>query len=333
MQKRKYYPLTLEEWKANVTSLKPAELKILYYLRTLNPFGDSWIDLTVTDLAEELNLDKSTVSRALRRLASQKVVDLEIQTARIRLLSRAQVLPTDNSLPTDNFGDRHATSAIATQQKLSVGNSPVSKPAQGKGSRKAKSTNNRSNLLNNKTIGTGTEADSLRSINSEAISTEISTEAETPQSKATPLFQLITDSGLQINKTIEQAIAELQNSENAASAARSVENALSALTEQRKRGAVRNPGGFFVAALRRGFTPNEAKKQAKARTKPPDLLHLEMQIGAYLGGGHRNWALNKLQSEWEEYPNLIKQLVETRPHWGFKVSAKGVIDDRSEPLA
>jgi hypothetical protein len=184
-------------------------------------------------------------------------------------------------------------------------------------------TNNRSNKQEQ--IGTGTEADSLRSIDSEGIGTAV----DSSQKLDTPILQQITNSGIRINKTIEQALAEAQQNYGSAAACRAVENALSSLAEQRKVGTVRNPGGFFVAALRRGFTSNEGKKKAK-QGKAPDLGQLEMQIDSYLLDGHRDWAEDKLQAVWSDgWESHVRSMLKNRKDWGFAVSDQGVKNDQS----
>jgi hypothetical protein len=98
----KYYRLTHDEWRKSASRLKPAELKVLYYLRTLDPFGDRWLNIQVTAIADDLALNKSTVSRALREPAKEEI-DLEIETAKIRLRSHVPRFPTDNGFLTDNW--------------------------------------------------------------------------------------------------------------------------------------------------------------------------------------------------------------------------------------
>lgn len=66
-----HYRLTFDEWCASAKRLKPAEIKVLYYLHTLDPFGDRWLDIEATVIAEDLGIHKSSVSRALQSLARQ----------------------------------------------------------------------------------------------------------------------------------------------------------------------------------------------------------------------------------------------------------------------
>lgn len=128
-----FYQLEPEEWLRVCEELKPAELKVLYRLRTLDPFGQHPIKFRVVDLAKDLNINKGTVSRAVQRLAELGYINLEIVEAIATLTTKSKRLSTDNQvvcrqqspinigcvqttkLCTDNFSDRYTTSAIATQ--------------------------------------------------------------------------------------------------------------------------------------------------------------------------------------------------------------------------
>jgi DNA-binding transcriptional ArsR family regulator len=71
----KFYPLNNQEWERAWQELKPAEIRILYHLRTLDPWGEREMELGVSSLARDLKLDKGTVSRALRSLAEKGWID------------------------------------------------------------------------------------------------------------------------------------------------------------------------------------------------------------------------------------------------------------------
>ena len=131
-----HYRLTNEEWLLAWDQLKPSEVKVLYYLRTLHPWGDKDMEVGVTELAKELKFNKSTVSRALKKLDITGWIDLDIRTATIKLQTKSSTcvpvlstdngLPTDNGvvsgaqlLPTDNAVDRQTTPLIATQHLAS----------------------------------------------------------------------------------------------------------------------------------------------------------------------------------------------------------------------
>lgn len=75
-QSQAFYQLTTNEWCEAWESLKPAEIKVLYYLRTLHPFGGE-LRLKTGEVAEILGLNRSTVSRALGRLAREGWIQFE----------------------------------------------------------------------------------------------------------------------------------------------------------------------------------------------------------------------------------------------------------------
>lgn len=71
-----HYRLTFDEWCSFAKQLKPAELKVLYYLRTLDPSGERSLEVRITDIADEMGLNKGTVSRALKVLARTNNTDI-----------------------------------------------------------------------------------------------------------------------------------------------------------------------------------------------------------------------------------------------------------------
>jgi hypothetical protein len=96
-----------------------------------------------------------------------------------------------------------------------------------------------------------------------------------------------------------------------------VENAISALQEQQ--GKVRNPGGFFVAALKRQFTSNEAKRDAR-QSNSPDLNQVSASIDQALLRGDRAWAVGKLQALWNEgWKEEVEELCLLRRDWAIQM--------------
>lgn len=71
----KFYPLNNQEWERAWQELKPAEIRILYHLRTLDPWGERELELGVSSLARDLGIAKGTVSKALRSLAEKGWID------------------------------------------------------------------------------------------------------------------------------------------------------------------------------------------------------------------------------------------------------------------
>ncbi|MHC5731672.1 MAG: MarR family transcriptional regulator, partial [Nostoc sp.] len=68
----KFYPLQHDEWLKACLELTPAQKDVLYYIRTLDPYGDG-VELSVSGIARQLSTEnkevhRSTVSRALKAL-------------------------------------------------------------------------------------------------------------------------------------------------------------------------------------------------------------------------------------------------------------------------
>lgn len=86
-----YYRLTSEEWLRACRELKPSEKDVLYYLRTLDPFGERDLDIGVRQMGRDLGMSASTVSRALKTLDNKGWIDMEITSARVKLHSQQPV--------------------------------------------------------------------------------------------------------------------------------------------------------------------------------------------------------------------------------------------------
>lgn len=121
-----FYQLTNEEWIQAVHELKPRERDVLYYIRTLDPFGDRQIEIGVRDVSRILGCDPATVSRALKVLDQRGYIDLELINVQVNVLSTYNTLSPHNSvvsrsrsLSPHNSDDRHTTPTIATQRSQS----------------------------------------------------------------------------------------------------------------------------------------------------------------------------------------------------------------------
>ena len=96
----KFYPLQSEEWLESVKQLTYSELKILYYVRALDPYNKG-ISLTPVQIAKDLSTEKSkmhrsTVGRALKSLDSKGFIQMELLQVQIRVnpkgfLSQAEI--------------------------------------------------------------------------------------------------------------------------------------------------------------------------------------------------------------------------------------------------
>lgn len=131
-----HYRLTTEEWLQAIQDLKPRERDVLYYLRTLNPFGDRKLDIGVREVARALNCDPATVSRALKVLDSKGYIDLEMVNVQVKVLTKSQSVvstqhccPDTTVLSTDHDRCVETTPTIATQHQRSLHNDRKPEPA------------------------------------------------------------------------------------------------------------------------------------------------------------------------------------------------------------
>jgi DNA-binding transcriptional regulator YhcF (GntR family) len=70
-----HYRLTNEEWLTVSQELRYAELKLLYYLRTLDPEDTLTLKLSVRKTADLLQCKPGTISRAIRVLAAKNYIN------------------------------------------------------------------------------------------------------------------------------------------------------------------------------------------------------------------------------------------------------------------
>jgi hypothetical protein len=85
----KFYPLQKDEWLNAINNLTHSELKVLYYLRSLDPYNKG-LDLSPAQIARDLStpqkpMHRSTVCRALKQLDSLGFIDMELLQVRIKV--------------------------------------------------------------------------------------------------------------------------------------------------------------------------------------------------------------------------------------------------------
>jgi hypothetical protein len=146
----KFYALRPDEWLQVTKELRYAEVRVLYYLRTLDPFGDRDLRVKVTDIAIATGLQKGTVSKALKVLNDKGYIDLEIVEALVKLQtfpkgdrvsSDTNEFPTGNRVssdtnefPTVPSSFPQETSSHCRKPLRTVGNDCAPEPSQGKDS-------------------------------------------------------------------------------------------------------------------------------------------------------------------------------------------------------
>jgi hypothetical protein len=164
-----HYPLTNEEWLKTVQELKPAEIAILYHLRTITPFGEHPVPIGVRELAKTLKMNPGTVSRALKRLDQLEYIDLKLLQVEIKVLSKGMLFDRKHGsekdadecclqttlLPVDNKDDQETTPTIATQHQRSPRNTQPPEPFPDESSTSLRSFKNLKDFKDS--LSTGTE--------------------------------------------------------------------------------------------------------------------------------------------------------------------------------
>lgn len=123
-----FYRLTNAEWTKASRELTPAEVKVLYHLRTLDPFGDKAYSLRVIDIAQATDLTKGTVSKALCALDKKEWISLEILKAKIQLRTKAKRFLQETEFPPGNQDAHQETSTHA--RKLGFPQETAENPSQ-----------------------------------------------------------------------------------------------------------------------------------------------------------------------------------------------------------
>ncbi|MBE9018893.1 hypothetical protein C7Y66_10995 [Chroococcidiopsis sp. CCALA 051] len=70
-----FYPLTRSERVETVKDLTSAKIKVLYYVRSIDPSGDRNLEYSVSAIASELGLSKGAVSKAIRTLEQGRLIE------------------------------------------------------------------------------------------------------------------------------------------------------------------------------------------------------------------------------------------------------------------
>jgi hypothetical protein len=365
---------------AYVRSLKltGTQYDLWLYLYSLDPYGDRFVEIPPPkEIAEVLKVDYRTIERAAQRLVDCNLFEFQIERWKAKnrkafsktvlpveqftsepaqeqgskpfsdnsLGKEIQILPTGSKLQNLDLSDENGISLTKSNETSHL------KPAQ-EGSSENEDVPIVLNTLLNKTNGSPTR---------HPVSTgqgETGTNAQ--------IWEQLAAVNIAPNKTIQRVLGDLQNQQGAAAAAKAVENAISALQEQQRKRIIRNPGGFITAALRRGFTANQAKKehrershsspgsrstsspaapssselatsnpptqtQPKPQTRPPlDTHALLSSIYMATLHGDRQFALDRLQHYWlEGWQEEVEDLCITfKRDWGFIITAQGIQDGR-----
>ncbi|MBW4619296.1 MAG: helix-turn-helix domain-containing protein [Cyanosarcina radialis HA8281-LM2] len=108
----KFYPLQNLEWVELSQKLNHSELRVLYYLRTLDPFGEKFKEASTKAIATSLQISQRTVQRAVLKLAELELIDLEITRFNFRVRSQHAIHQAVNT--TVGNGIAVPTSALSS---------------------------------------------------------------------------------------------------------------------------------------------------------------------------------------------------------------------------
>ena len=169
----KFYPLKSEEWLDSINQLTHSELKILYYVRSLDPYNNG-IDITPAQIARDLSTEKnkmhrSTVGRALKSLDKKGFINMELIKVRIKVNPRgflAEPEPKPEPKPEPNPEAKndvvatqpccdHATNVVTTQHRVQPRNTECAHTTQSAATQQSKAeTQSEQKLENPKTLKT-----------------------------------------------------------------------------------------------------------------------------------------------------------------------------------
>jgi hypothetical protein len=332
-----FYPVT---WKQAIQDysdgiLTPRGLIYCYFVTSLRPGTEKEID--VSELCSFLKIHEATYYRAIGALKAKGRLNIR----RGKMTVGVPEIHTLQSFSLSCENDSHKCELTSqdcelnshkcelTSQPCENGNEP--KPStDGVFRRNANVPNKQTDLkdLRNKTVPPNPPC--FKGIDREGTGTS-NTDPLTVDVEG--LCRFLDNSGVRPNKTIQETIAVLILEAGSAVATRAVENAISALREQQQKGTVRNPGGFLNAALKRNYTANDAKREAREKRKerPPSLNEICVAIDQAIMRGDREFALDKLRQLWfEGWHDQVEELcILRKKDWGFSIIEEGVRDGKT----
>jgi hypothetical protein len=258
------------------------------YLFQLDPYGDRFVEVpSPKEIANALQVDYRTIERAAQRLADCNLFEFEIE----RWKARNRKALSKTVLPDEHF----ASESLPGQASMSFPHFSLGKEIQNWPNRSkcGQTDPNAANEIplpkENKTLhpkpaqGKGSKNDSVPIVLKTCSETTEQPFVGNEQKKigTLELISRVQNAGIKLNRTIQKVIGEIYRQDPAA-AARTVENALSAVAEQVSQGNVRNPGGLLVTALRQGYTSRQNSRRRRIRSvaychpHPPISIRLSL---------------------------------------------------------
>ena len=118
-----FFKLTANGWIELYTQLTKSELGLLYYIRSLDPFGDREIKISTSEIAEQLHISVRTVQRALASLKEKGLIVSKYVRTRI---GGSAVSPSDEQIAEATPTDTSATFCDTNMAQNVVKATPMS---------------------------------------------------------------------------------------------------------------------------------------------------------------------------------------------------------------
>ncbi len=114
----KFYPLQHEEFLKLNQRLTQSELAVYLWLKTNDPFGDKLVEASTKKIAEDLNVSRRTIQRALVKLRDENLIDLIVTKFQYRVKSNP---PEDTSETKVKEKLRVATPGSPSDTNVAIG--------------------------------------------------------------------------------------------------------------------------------------------------------------------------------------------------------------------
>jgi hypothetical protein len=295
--------------------LSGGQYDLWLYLYVLDRYGKGIEVPPPEDIGKELGCHARTVFRNSQRLTDRELFEFEIKrwkayNVRARAYFSKNSLGKEIHLPTKGSKGQtfrsqngHFDPERSLEEASSKGSENGNVPNRSKG-----------NIETNKQSPTHHPVSEPNEQEGDLVLSEVLLQVE--------------KTGIRLNKTIRAFIEQLRRQLGDSAAAVRVRNALSAVQERQEQGKVRNAGGMLLAALREGYTANEAKQKARKKSTPPDLSLVTVAVNQALLRGDRSFAVEKLNQLWADgFKEEIRELCYTwKRDWQFAVTDEGVRD-------
>ena len=119
----KFYPLQHEEFIKLNKRLTQSELAVHLWLKTNDPFGDKLVEASTKQIADDLNISRRTVQRALVKLRDENLIDLIITKFQYRVKSHPPEHASETKASETKVKEklRVATSGSPSDENVAIG--------------------------------------------------------------------------------------------------------------------------------------------------------------------------------------------------------------------